>query len=236
MFSDSISKINDDPFNNSATESNSTPSEVLQEVQNKYESLQKRLSREFYEKYHDGRRNRDSGPDGDEDRMAVDFEDPKLMSFLAEQNLSPEFKQKFNEWQKMKGQSVSPTRAKINKNENPPALKKSKSDWHKWRPGSKSESNVLKFLDKEQNDAQRGPIEGPNFYCDLEEGAGAYTPSSRIQTIDIFKNKNNKELAWLEKELQKVAREKQRLEKEKEKYAERETRYNNDFRVSRAVF
>ena len=89
---------------------------------------------------------------------------------------------------------------------------------------------MLKFLEKEQGgDSQRDSLEGGSSYGDLEDNA-SYSPiRSKKQTMDILKGKMNqpmekKELAWLEKELQKVAREKQRLEKEKEKYAERETR------------
>lgn len=210
---ESLSKMNDD-----AAEL-TNPEEMLQEVQIKYESLQKRLSREFYEKYHDWRKMRDGGggANDEDDKTLMEFDVSKLAPYLEERNLTPGFKQKFQEWQKLKGLSLSPTRTKINKNENPNTLKKSKSDWHKWRPGSKSESNVLRFLDKEQ-----GELRWSYFYI------GCKQISKGCNSVGVLEGKPNppekKELAWLEKELQKVAREKQRLEKEKEKYAERETR------------
>lgn len=217
-------------------------------MQNKYESLQKRLSREFHEKYHhDRKRNRDHNVQPEnhsaEEKVDIDFDDPKIYAFLAEQNLSPGFKQKFQEWQKLKdgGSSIGSPRTSKSKGDlhatAAAPLKKSKSDWHKWRPGSKSESNVLRFLDKELGLGvhHREIVDGMNSYGDLEEHGG-YLAATRVakkpQTVDLLKGAKDagqpvekKELAWLEKELQKVAREKQRLEKEKEKYAERETRY-----------
>lgn len=198
-------------------------------MQNKYESLQKRLSREFYEKYHEWKRTRDSTANDEEETSVIDFDDTtKLSSSFPDQSLSPGFKQKFQEWQKLKGLSLSPTRTKI-KNENSNLSKKSRNEWHKWRPGSKSESNVLRFIEKDQGESQRESTEGVIFY-DGSENLATYSPlSNKKQVTDVFRGKNDhpvekKELAWLEKELQKVAREKQRLEKEKEKYAERETR------------
>lgn len=220
FFTDSVSKVTDDTIEPPNSD------EMLQEVQSKYESLQKRLSREFYEKYHDWRRTRDAATNDDDEKTLADFDPSKLSPYLDDRNLSPGFKQKFQEWQKLKGLSLSPTRTKV-KNENPNTLKKSKSDWHKWRPGSKSESNVLRFLDKEQGESRRELVDGINLYGHLDDRSLHFV--SKKQAVDIFTGKphppEKKELAWLEKELQKVAREKQRLEKEKEKYAERETRY-----------
>lgn len=168
FYTESVAKVTDDSLTaNSSTEANPANSdEILQEVQSKYESLQKRLSREFYEKYHDWRRNRETTQNEDEDsKSTLDLEIAKLSSYLDERNLSPGFRQKFQEWQKLKGlPSISPTRVKT-KNECMNPLKKSKSDWHKWRPGSKSESNVLRFLDKELHagEAHREMAEGKFF-------------------------------------------------------------------------
>lgn len=254
---DSLNQVTDtDPLQSGSESASNT--EVLQEVQNKYESLQKRLSREFHEKYdHDRRRarSRDHSSQLDDhsteeradqvertERVEIDFSDPKLYSFLAEQNLSPGFKQKFQEWQKLKGGSSSigspvTSKSKGDLHIGAAPLKKSKSDWHKWRPGSKSESNVLRFLDKELGGGDAAAqhlemVEGINSYGDLEDRSSYLARAAKKQSSgDPMKGAKDggqpgekKELAWLEKELQKVAREKQRLEKEKEKYAERETR------------
>jgi hypothetical protein len=232
-FIDSINKLNDEHSGNSGNETTtSAPNEVLQEVQNKYESLQKRLSREFHEKYHDSRKSLgyDQSPanDADDEKCSGGVDESKLSPLLADQSLSPRFRQKFQEWQKMKGLSLSPSRAKI-KTENFNPLKKSKSEWHKWRPGSKSETNVSRFLqDKEAGGESSRDTDSVGFYGgDSEDRMSGRSVAGALKRQGGKTNQpvvEKKELAWLEKELQKVAREKQRLEKEKEKYAERETR------------
>ncbi|PSN31702.1 hypothetical protein C0J52_26257 [Blattella germanica] len=204
------------------------------EIQKNYEELQQKLSQEFHKKLHEWERMKASstsssscrGPAGDDGyhdkgfrRKMEEWErkhpqqnqgsnskhrDSVAFQQLDEDNLSPDFRKKLQEWQRIKKTiPVDASGSAV-----PPQFRKKIAEWQLWRSG--------KTDGQHEWDRVKAASSSPRH----SKGGSKKTGSGKCVEKYACKPQQKKEkeqLQWLEKELHKIEREKQRLEREREK-------------------
>uniref|UniRef100_A0A8D8RGU2 Uncharacterized protein n=1 Tax=Cacopsylla melanoneura TaxID=428564 RepID=A0A8D8RGU2_9HEMI len=181
--------------------SNQQNKNTIHEIQKHYRSLQKRLSQEFSKKIGEWDMNRIRHPLASCRGLSLPGPGKEI---VMSENLSPDFKKKLEEWNKMKcaTDQIPPTPHTA-----PPHFKKLIPDWQKWKS--------MNFKHELFTSHDLASNQGPSR-CEPEH---LYSRSEH-KTYRVSNPRGDKctqNIAWIDKEIQKIEREKQRLEKEKEK-------------------
>ncbi|XP_026680705.1 uncharacterized protein LOC103511023 [Diaphorina citri] len=176
---------------------------TIHEIQKHYRLLQKRLSQEFSKKIGEWDMNRIRHPLSSCRGLSLPCKDEShLVRGVMSENLSPDFKKKLEEWNKMKCADQIPQTPHTA----PPHFKKLIPDWQKWKS--------MNFKHELFTSHDLGSNEGPSS-CQSEHVCSQSEHKAYRVTTGGGKCVQN--IAWIDKEIHKIEREKQRLDKEKEK-------------------
>ncbi|KAL1465824.1 hypothetical protein WDU94_005361 [Cyamophila willieti] len=193
-----LSEAGDDVSQQSGNQQNKN---TMHEIQKHYRSLQKRLSQEFSKKIGEWDMNRIRHPLASCRGLSLPGPGKEI---VMSENLSPDFKKKLEEWNKMK---CATDQIPQTPHTAPPHFKKLIPDWQKWK-SMNFKHELFTSHDLVSND-------GPSS-CEPEQ----FFSRSEHKTYRVTNSRTEKctqNIAWIDKEIQKIEREKQRLEKEKEK-------------------
>ncbi|XP_018566283.1 uncharacterized protein LOC108907199 [Anoplophora glabripennis] len=222
------------------------------EIQRDYRKLQKKLSLEFQEKLSEWERLKQSSPAGSNPSSSCGFveenKDPNFLKKMeewqkmkshqtstktqmpSEFDLPPEFKKKLQEWEKIKkssGKEASGVKKKLGEVgrwkslsghrsetstafEYPPLSEDFRKKLDEWKQikAAGGASNLLQASTKQKE-------KSPSPKLIRKDSSPKHSKKQKEQDKDIY---------WVEKELNKIEKEKQRLERERQKFLEREER------------
>ncbi|XP_024939026.1 uncharacterized protein LOC107265441 isoform X2 [Cephus cinctus] len=224
-------------------ENDMTNSNIQAEIQRNYQLLHDKLSAEFYRKLTEWEKLKASSHSSNLQPVSPSHDlsprglgssarerDSANLQLLGEEQLTPEFKKKLQEWKRIKKSPHSPISSEQQ------AGRRRITDWQLWRstskPETKSEGEHNKphlsedFIKKmeEWKKIKAGRVED-----DMDSGTSPGSGTTKLGKS--WKTPEDKEFQLLEREWSKIEREYHKFERQKEKLLDREARLSKLRRV-----